>query len=126
MEHASGLEEKLLAVEECLKRRASPGPAVVYTATLKAGEAVVEALQARGWAASYHWPAIDRNEGSKVAPFTVDDNSVIVATTSYGMANLPPNTRCVVYFQLPGSLSIFASETAAAGSDGAPRSRSIS
>ena len=120
VEHVDSFEEKLDSVEDCLKRRPSRGPAIVYATAQKTTEAVAEALRARGWPASHYHAGMERGDRTNVQNyFTAGDDTVIVATIAFGMGLDRANIRCVIHFQLSKSLEGYAQEIGRAGRDGA-------
>ena len=94
-------------------------PGIVYAATRKQAEALVELLAAQEWRAAFYHAGLSSDEReSTQAAFMDDELDVIVATTAFGMGIDKPNVRFVYHFDIPGSIDAYYQEIGRAGRDG--------
>ena len=110
-------DDKRAALLDAL--RESKGPAIVYTATVKA------AASLHGWLASqgmdallYHGRLSARERTERQEAFMGGGARTMVATNAFGMGIDRPDIRAVIHYQLPGSLEAYYQEAGRAGRDG--------
>jgi RecQ family ATP-dependent DNA helicase len=109
-------EERMAALVELVKRK---GRGIVYTATVKAAEAVVQSLQAAEVdALLYHGRLGAKVRTERQDAFMSGRTRVMVATNAFGMGIDKPDIRFIVHYQVPGSLEAYYQESGRAGRDG--------
>jgi ATP-dependent DNA helicase RecQ len=113
----TGETEKNYALEQVLTQ--TGGTRIVYTATVKAAEAVHERLRNVGHPALlYHGRMRPQDRRASQDRFMSDAESVMVATNAFGLGIDKPDVRAVIHYQMPASLEAYYQESGRAGRDG--------
>jgi ATP-dependent DNA helicase RecQ len=95
------------------------GPAIIYTATVKAAEALHAWLKAQGKDnVLYHGRLPKRERAGAQDAFMSGGAHTMVATNAFGMGIDRADIRAVIHYQLPGSLEAYYQEAGRAGRDG--------
>jgi ATP-dependent DNA helicase RecQ len=115
--HATSVEEKLKKLQNLIQESEESG--IIYTATVKAAEEVMAALQATGASATlYHGRLSRKKRSENQEEFMEGRSRIMVATSAFGMGIDKPDIRFVVHFQMPGNLEAYYQESGRAGRDG--------
>ena len=110
------VEDKRAALVERIE--SSPRPGIVYAATRKDTEELVEALGQRVTAAAYH-AGLKASERKAIQSGFMDGGiEVVVATIAYGMGIDKPNVRFVYHHDVSDSLDSYYQEIGRGGRDG--------
>jgi ATP-dependent DNA helicase RecQ len=100
--------------------RDSNGFGIVYAATVKAAEEMLQALLEAGESATiYHGKLAARQRKENQDLFMEGQRRVMVATNAFGMGIDKSDTRFVVHLQVPANLEAYYQESGRAGRDGA-------
>ena len=100
--------------------QAARGVGIVYAATVKAAEEMVDILEAAGESATlYHGKLAAGERKANQDLFMAGDKRVMVATNAFGMGIDKSDTRFVIHLQLPANLEAYYQESGRAGRDGA-------
>lgn len=98
--------------------RDSNGFGIIYAATVKAAEEMLDALLEAGESATiYHGKLTARERKENQDLFMQGGRRVMVATNAFGMGIDKPDVRLVIHADLPGSLENYLQEAGRAGRD---------
>ena len=98
--------------------RETPGGAIIYCATRRQTEEVVEFLQDKKIAADFFHAGLPPETKKNVQHrFTTGELRVVTATNAFGMGIDKPDVRLVIHADIPGSLENYLQEAGRAGRD---------
>ena len=96
----------------------TPGGAIVYCATRRQTEEVVEFLQDKDVSADFFHAGLPPDSKKDVQDrFTDGELRVVTATNAFGMGIDKPDVRLVIHADIPGSLENYLQEAGRAGRD---------
>ena len=103
--------EKTAALDKILKQNE---PTIIYAATRQTVDELAEKFKIK----SYHAGMTPAERAASQEYFMTADVPVLAATNAFGMGIDRPDVRCVVHYNLPGSLEAYYQEAGRAGRDG--------
>ncbi|MFH7243830.1 MAG: RecQ family ATP-dependent DNA helicase [Spirulina sp.] len=94
---------------------------LIYVRTRRDSETLAQQLQAKGYrTAPYHAGLAGQDRRRIEAEWMADDLQFVVCTSAFGMGVNKPNTRWVLHYQAPCTITEYVQEVGRAGRDGQP------
>ncbi|SDV99275.1 RecQ family ATP-dependent DNA helicase [Nitrosomonas communis] len=108
--------EKMEELERILQN--VKGSIIIYTATVKAAEAVYGHLQQANYPVQiYHGRMRSEQRRQAQEQFMTLSNNIMVATNAFGLGIDKPDVRAVIHYQMPSSVEAYYQEAGRAGRD---------
>jgi ATP-dependent DNA helicase RecQ len=110
-------DEKYARAKQLVQESAGVG--IVYAATVKAAEEMLQILEEAGESATiYHGKLHAAERKANQDLFMTGERRVMVATNAFGMGIDKSDTRFVIHLQFPANLEAYYQESGRAGRDG--------
>lgn len=94
---------------------------LIYVRTRQDSETLAQTLQTQGHrTAPYHGGLAGQDRRRIEAAWMADDLQFVVCTSAFGMGVNKPNTRWVLHYQVPCTITEYVQEVGRAGRDGQP------